>query len=259
MTRHVSAVGMAVAKRHVHHGARQRAVGAGTQRQVHVGLLRRAGAIGVDHHQPGPARLPRPGDMGHHVDLRVHRVAAPHHDEAGSGHLARIGAGPAPDAGDPAGLAHRRADGRLLAGIAHDMPQPVDAVALHEAHGAGEIIWPHRGRAMRDCGVGERCGDAVERLIPANSSKIPAALGAGAQQRMGQPVRVMDAIGVAGDLRADHPLGIGVGAGAAHGADALPVDHLHLERAGRWTVMRTDGRQGCGGHGDAGTFPMTTA
>ena len=52
----VVAVLEAVAEDHVHHAEGQRGVGAGQERQVLVGLLRRARAVGVDRRR---ARAPR--------------------------------------------------------------------------------------------------------------------------------------------------------------------------------------------------------
>ena len=44
---------------------------------------------------------------------------------------------------------------------------------------------------------------------------------------------MMDALGVARDLGADHAGRVGVVLGAAHAADGAVVEHLDLERAGR--------------------------
>ena len=132
----------------MHHRAGQRGIGAGPQRQMHVRHRRGAGAVRIDHHQPGATLLPCARDMRHHVDLGGHRVAAPHHDQVGARHLARVRSDEAADAGHPASLADRRADRLGLAGIAHDVAQPVDAVALHQPHRASIVIGPHRFGAM---------------------------------------------------------------------------------------------------------------
>ena len=51
----------------------------------------------------------------------------------------------------------------------------------------------------------------------------------------------MHALGIAGDLGADHARGIGVVGRAAHPADRMVVEDLDLERAGRGAVMRAGG------------------
>ena len=102
MARQVRAVGEALLQEHVHHGERQRAVGAGPQHQADVGGLDGGRAIDVDHCELGAALLAGLGDVGHRIDLRGHRIAAPHDDEIRLRHLARIGAEQLADAGAPA-------------------------------------------------------------------------------------------------------------------------------------------------------------
>ncbi len=58
---------------------------------------------------------------------------------------------------------------------------------------------------------------------------------------MGQPLRMMDALGIARDLGADDARRIGLQLGTAHTADVMSIDHLDIERAGRRTVVRTGG------------------
>ncbi len=64
-----------------------------------------------------------------------------------------------------------------------------------------------------------------------------------------------DALGVARDLRADHPGGVRV-VRAAHRADADAVDHLHVQRAGGRAVMRADRMPGDGGYAHPQTLPQ---
>ena len=61
------------------------------------------------------------------------------------------------------------------------------------------------------------------------------------RMRIHQPVRMMDALGVARDLGADDAGGIGLQLGAAHPADGVAVDHLDIEGAGRRAIVRTGG------------------
>src|SRR6516225_4552862 len=120
------------------------------------------------------------------------------------------------------------------------MAQPVDAVALHQAHGPGIEIRPDRRGTVTLRLVPERFRDTVERLVPRNALPALAAFWSVAQQRVGQAVRVMHPLGVAGDLLADHAGGIRVAPRAAHAADRAGVENLHIERAGTRTVVRTD-------------------
>ncbi len=265
--RHVGAVGPAVAEGDVHERAGERAVGPGPQRHVHVGHRSGAAAIGIDHNQLRAALFARARHVRHHVDLGCHRVAAPDDDQIGFRHLARIGAAIAADAGEPPGLADRGADRQVLARIAHDMAKPVDAVALHQPHRAGVVERPDRLGAVPRRRLAQRLGDAVQRLVPADLPELARPLRAGAQQRPGQAVRMMDALGVAGHLRADHAGGVVVGRRPAHRADAPPIEHLDLERASGRAVVRADGmadvahEASVAGSGAAGkpTPPSTSA
>ena len=241
VARHVGAVGVAVAECHVHHGAGQRPVGARPRREMDVRHRGGGRTIRINHHQLRPTLLPRPRDMRHHVDLGGDGIAAPHHDQIGHRHLARIDAAALADASLPAGFRQRGADCEVLPRVAHHVAQPVDAVALHQSHRAGVIERPDRFRTMLRRDVGEGGGDAVQRLIPADAAELARAFLAGTQQRMRQAVGVVDALGIARDLRADDARGVSIPRRPVHGADAGAVEHLHLERAGRGAVMRADG------------------
>src|SRR5580704_1734081 len=46
------------------------------------------------------------------------------------------------------------------------LTQPVDAVALHQAHGAGVIVRPYRFGAVLLFGAQELLGDEIERVVP---------------------------------------------------------------------------------------------
>src|SRR5260370_1281091 len=80
------------------------AVGAGQRRQMHIGLLGGAGAVRIDDDELGAALLPGLRDMGHHIDLGRHRVAAPDDDQVGFGDLAGVDPAPRADPGPPAGI-----------------------------------------------------------------------------------------------------------------------------------------------------------
>ena len=121
------------------------------------------------------------------------------------------------------------------------MGEPIDAVAHHEAHGTGVVIGPDRFGAELALGLVEPVADFVQRLVPRHSREPAGAFRPGAAQRMRQPFRVVDALGVARHLGADDTRGIGLQFGAAHPPDALAANHFDIKRAGRGTIMRTGG------------------
>jgi hypothetical protein len=112
------------------------------------------------------------------------------------------------------------------------MREAIDAVAHHQAHGAGIVIGPDRlGAEIALCGI-EAHGDLVERLVPGDARELAGAFRPRAAHRIEQPVRMMDALGVTRDLGADNAGCVGLHLGAAHAADRAAVDHLDIERTG---------------------------
>ena len=203
----------------MHDAAGEGAVGAGPQQDLDVGLLHGVVVVDVDRRDLGAAFLPRAHRMRHHIDLGVHGIGAPDHDQVGDAHLARIDAGDLAGADGKTDAGDVGADGRVEARIFLHMRKAVDAVAHHQPHGAGIVIGPDRFGAELALGGVEAIGDFVERLVPGNPRELPGALRPGAAQRMHQPVRMMDALGIARDLGADDAGGIGLQLGAAHPAD----------------------------------------
>ena len=120
------------------------------------------------------------------------------------------------------------------------MAQAVDAVAHHVAHGAGVEIGPDGGGAM----FGLRLQHGLRRfghgVIPGDPLEFTGALGALALQRVEQPVRMVDTLGIAGHLLADHAQRVGIVLGTPHPADGVLVQHLDFEGAGRGAIMRAD-------------------
>ncbi len=233
-------VGHAFGEQHVHHRAGERAVGARSHRQMQIGLLGGAGAIWVDHHQLGAPLLGGHGVL-HHVDLGVHRIAAPDHDQFGVlGRFQQIDAALAAHACDPASIRQRHADGREPARILHHVAQPVDAVALYQPHGAGVVIRPHRFGAVTRGRVRESLGDAIERFAPADGLELAAALRTVAQEWLREPAGVVHTLGVARDLFADHAAGVGMALRTTHTPDGARVDQFDLQRAGAGAIVRTD-------------------
>ena len=239
VAREIVAVGEALLQQQVHHGERQRAVGAGPQHQADVGRLDGGRAIDVDDHQLGAALLAGLGDVGHGVDLGRDGIAAPHDDQVGLGHLARIGSRQLADAGAPARFGGRHADRGLLARIAEGMAQPVDAPALHDAHRAAGMIGPYRFSAVGSRRAREGLGDFVQRGIPRDRPERALPLLARPLQRLLQPVGMVHALGIARDLGADDAIGVAVRGGAADAADARRRQRARL-RASRRSGNRAD-------------------
>ena len=128
----------------MHHRAGERRVGAGLHQHREIGLLHGAVHVDVDRDDLGAALLAGAGRVRHHVDLGVDRIGAPDHDQIGLRHLARIGAGDLAGAGGKADVGAVDADGGVEAGVFLGVAQPVDAVAHHQAHGAGVVVRPDR-------------------------------------------------------------------------------------------------------------------
>ncbi len=238
-------VGFVVAKQAVHHRASQRPVGAGADQHRQVGLLHRRIHVDVDDGDLGAALFAGAGRVRHHIDLGVHRIGAPDHDEIGFRHFARIGAGELAGAGDESGPGRIDADGGEEAGVFLGVAQAMNAVAHDVAHRAGIEIRPDRLRAVLLLGAHEILGDKIERVVPRYRREFAAALRPDAAQRVRQAIGMIDALGVARDLGADHARGVGIVGRAADAADRVPVEDLDLERTGRRAIVRA------GGSGDA--------
>jgi len=94
-------------------------------------------------------------------------------------------------------------------------------------------------------GTGQLFGNLVEGVVPGNrrEGSAPDALVANPAQRLGQPVGVMLALGVAGYLGANDAPRINLGDGPANPPDTRSIDPLDLQSAGARTVMRADAGQ----------------
>ena len=235
-------IGFAVAEQAMHHRAGERAVGARLHQHGQVGLLHGAVHVDVDRRDLGAAFLARVDRVRHHVDLGIDRVGAPDHHQIRLRHFARIAAGDLAGSGGKAGIGRIDANRRMKAGIFLGVTQPVDAVAHHQAHGAGIIIRPDALGAVALLARQEILGDQIERGIPGDAAEFARALRADALQRMQHAVGMMLALGIARDLGADDAERVVVVLGAAHAPDGAVVDELDFERAGRGTIVRTGGR-----------------
>ena len=240
--RHVIAIREVLAQQHMENAGRQRAIRAGSHEKRVIGLPHRLVPVDIhrdDGRAPGFAGLDR---VVHHVHLGVHGIRAPDHDDLAFGHLARIDARQASRAGDEAGPGHVGADRVVETGIFLRVSQAIDAVAHHEAHRSGVVIGPDGLASLLPLGGEEGLRRAIQGLIPADGPELARTLGAGAQQRFGQPIRVVDALGIARDLRADHAVGVALALEPAHAPDARIGQNLDLERAGARAIMRAHGR-----------------
>ena len=176
VAREIVAVGEALLQQDMHHRQRQRAVAARPQDQRNVGRLDRRRAVDIDHRELGTALLARLGDVGHRIDLGRDGIAAPHNDQVGLCHLARIRPHQLADPGAPARFGRRHADGAVLAGIAEGMAQPVDAPALDHAHGAAGMIRPYGFTAVDLRRLDKGFGDLVEGSVPGDRPERTGAL-----------------------------------------------------------------------------------
>ncbi len=139
----------AVALQFVHHAQRQRAVGAGQQRDVLVALVGRLGAARVDRNQLGAMPL---GLLRQRPEMQVagDRIAAPDDDRLALGEEAHVHA-----ALDAVGGGQRvAAGGRADRAFEQRRAEPVEeaqrhALALHQAHRAGVAVRQNRLRVTR--------------------------------------------------------------------------------------------------------------
>src|SRR5512138_3828029 len=106
------------------------------------------------------------------------------------------------------------------------MAEPIDAVALHQAHRAGVIVRPDRLAAVLARLGDELLGHDVERVAPRNLGELPRVLRAYPAQRLHQPVGMVNTLGVAGDFLADHAGGVVVALRAAHAPDPRRAEPL---------------------------------
>ena len=119
------------------------------------------------------------------------------------------------------------------------MAEAVNDIALHQPHGAGEMVWPDRFGAVFLFCLAESFGGDIQRVIPADGLEPALALFADAPQGPGQPVRVMDPFPVRRDLGADHAVRIVVERIPANLADPVRGQFFNLEGTRGRTIVRT--------------------
>jgi len=92
-------------------------------------------------------------------------------------------------------------------------------------------------------------GHFVQGLVPADPLEAARSLRPAAPQGIAEPVRMVLALGIAGDLGADDAGRIGVVPRAPHLADAIAIEPLDLQRAGAGAIVGTGGMDDIQGHG----------
>ena len=173
---------------------RQRPVAARADAEPLIGLVRKAGAARVDHHERCAARL-CVGDARRMGEPGRARVVAPQDEAIGSrqighGHRHAEGVGEHHLLGEGAQL-HR--DGRVGAAVGAAQALDPDEPILHRGAGGGRDAERH-GLGARFLGEPrEPVGNRVERLVPPDPlpAGVGIALGARALQRVEQAVGMM--------------------------------------------------------------------
>ena len=158
----------------MHDGAGERAVAARLQRQVEVGQLGGAVEVGIDDNDSCAALASRLARQVQGMDMRRGRIESPEDHQVALRSLARVGAARRAETGLEGRTNGARADGLVLARIAEAVGQPVEAVTLDQAHGAGVTVGPDRFRTVTVGGVKEGRGDTVEGGLPVNRLEPPA-------------------------------------------------------------------------------------
>src|SRR5207253_711998 len=77
----------------------------------------------------------------------------------------------------------------------------------------------------------------IERIIPGNRLESSCTFVAFAAQRLLEPVGMMHAFGVAGDLRADHARRVCVVLRSSHAADGPPIQEFNLQCTGGGAIV----------------------
>ena len=238
-----------VAQQDVQDAASKRAIRAGLHEQRDIGLLHRVVHVDIDRYDLCAARFPGADGVIHHVDLRVHGVRAPDDHAIRFVDLARVDAREPSRAGDIPGPGRVGADGVVHTGIALHMAQAMDAVAHHQAHCAGVVIGPDAFRPVLRLGGEKRFRRAVERFVPRDFAELARSFRAGAHERLGQAIPVVDALGIARDFRAYDAGGIGLGCEPPHPTDAVVRENLDIERTGARAIVRANRGPEDGGDG----------
>ena len=187
---------------YIDHTQRQRAVGAGPDRNVPVGFFGGAIAHRIDHHH---LRAATPGLRDNRPQMKVGTdyVTGPDDDVAGVNEALRVGAWRGTDRHYVAGGGPGGAKGALAYRRAEPVEERIaDVEAVEQALGAEIAVGQNRLHAVLGDDCSEAARDLVERRIPTYPFELAAPLGSAAPQRMQNAVRTVDAFDIVIDLDA---------------------------------------------------------
>ena len=156
----------------MHDGASQSAIGSRLDNIFVVSLLHGACVINIDTDHFGRPVFTGDVDVGHHINLRVHGIATPYHDQIRLLHLARINAGNAPRSGKITRPTQGDAKSAIHAGIILGMGQALNAIAHDEAHGASIVIGPNAFAAVLLFEAEKALGNVLHRLFPTHPFEL---------------------------------------------------------------------------------------
>ena len=231
----------------VDHAEREGGVGARLDRQVPVGLFRRAGGDRVDDDDLGAAALGL-GDERPVVQVVADRVDRPQDDVAGVDEAFRIDRRGRPAGHEEGGDGGGIAEGALGDGCAQLVEEGVaDIQPVQDALGAEIAVGQDGGRPVAIDDLLPAARDFVQGLVPAERLEFPLALGAGPAQRGQHPVVAVDPVLVVVDLDAQAALGERVVRVAPH-VDDLAVADGRQHRTGIGTIVRTGAEYGLFAH-----------
>ena len=230
---------------HLHHRQRQRAIGAGRERDVLVALFSAQAAIRIDRDHPRAAAF-RFLDASPQVHRRRDRIGAPQEDQLGVDEALHVHPDRAAECVGEAGLAGSRADRPVEQRGAEPMKKAaIHRRALHLPHRSRVAVRQDRLRIARGDSR-QFPGDRVERLVPADSRELSAALGADALHRIQQSVGRVRAVEIPRDLCAEDAIRRRMRRGALD-ADRDTVANRRLQRAGVRAIVRARAANDRGG------------
>jgi hypothetical protein len=239
----VVAVEPAFADQHVHQPERKRAVGAGQQRDVLVAFLGGRRAIRIDRNQLRAVAL---GFLREAPQVQVgrDRIRAPEQDQLGVGKRLHRRTSAHAERADEGLAARGRADGAIEQARAEPVEEAVrHRLALHQPHRARvrvrhDALWIDRGDRL------QLRGNVVERFVPRHARELALALAAAPLQRMQHALRVIGALEIPADLRAQRAARgrmVRVARDLDRHALAVVIAHRHQHRAGVGAIVRTGG------------------
>ena len=221
-----------VADQDMHQAERQSAVGSRQQRDVLIALLGGGCATGVDGDQAGTAT---PGLLRQAPEMEIGNdaVATPEDDQPRIDDVVGVETDTAADRSAVAHGAGAGADRPVELGSAETVEEAsVHRPVAEQARVARVAVGNDGLGAVGFGNLAEASGDAGQRLIPGNPLEACAgALGADPAQRVKQPVRVVDALGIVGDLGAEHASSRRV-IGRASDLDDAPVGDRYCQSTG---------------------------